>query len=172
MVGHQWEAVCVFVLKTRLILFSPHPSAAEQSDDTLQEEINKAHVVCIVYSVEDEDSLDRITSHWLPLIRDCTGGAVEQRKPVVLVGNKVDKIDYSTIDVSFANRVSQNWLVLNSVIPFAARPHNHGRLSRSWKLRWMFGKNASQYFRNVLLRTKGCFASNLSAVCDGRARRE
>lgn len=74
------------------------PSASEQSDETLHEEINKAHVVCIVYAVNDDDSLDRITAHWLPFIRESTG--VDQRKPVVLVGNKVDLVDYSTIDVS------------------------------------------------------------------------
>lgn len=63
----------------------------------LQEEINKAHVICIVYSVEDEATMDRITSHWLPLIREAVHGP--ERKPVVLVGNKIDLIDYSTIDV-------------------------------------------------------------------------
>lgn len=72
--------------------------ASEQSDDSLHEEINKAHVVCIVYSVEDESSMDRISEHWLPLIRDAVNES-EQRKPVVLVGNKIDLIDYSTIDV-------------------------------------------------------------------------
>lgn len=71
--------------------------ATEQPDDTLAEEIQKAHVVCVVYSVECDESLDRITAHWLPVIRECSG---EQRKPVVLVGNKIDLIDYSTIDVS------------------------------------------------------------------------
>lgn len=74
-------------------------SATEQTDETLQEEINKAHVVCIVYSVEDDNSLDRITTHWLPFIRDSI--PLEQRKPVVLVGNKIDLVDYSTIDVGF-----------------------------------------------------------------------
>lgn len=73
-------------------------TASEQSDDSLHEEINKAHVVCIVYSVEDESSMDRISEHWLPLIRDAVNES-EQRKPVVLVGNKIDLIDYSTIDV-------------------------------------------------------------------------
>lgn len=72
-------------------------SALEQTDDNLQDEINKAHVVCIVYSVENDESIDRITTHWLPFIRDST--TVEQRKPVVLVGNKIDLVDYSTIDV-------------------------------------------------------------------------
>lgn len=73
-------------------------TAAEQSDDVLQEEIAKAHVVCVVYSVEDDASLDRITSHWLPFIRDAS--PADQRTPVVLVGNKVDLVEYSTIDVS------------------------------------------------------------------------
>lgn len=75
-------------------------TAIDQNDDALHEEINKAHVVCIVYSVEDETSMDRISDHWLPLIRDSVNES-EQRKPVVLVGNKIDLIDYSTIDVSY-----------------------------------------------------------------------
>lgn len=78
----------------------PLCAAAEQSDDALQEEIAKAHVVCVVYSVEDDSTLDRITSHWLPFIRDAT--PTDQRTPVVLVGNKVDLVDYSTIDVRFS----------------------------------------------------------------------
>lgn len=74
-------------------------SALEQTDDNLSDEIQKAHVVCIVYSVEDDNSMDRITSYWLPFIRESLPG--DTRKPVVLVGNKVDLVDYSTIDVSF-----------------------------------------------------------------------
>lgn len=70
--------------------------ALEQNEDSLAEEIQKSHVICVVYAVDDENSLDRITSHWLPLIRDFTPG--DQKKPVVLVGNKIDLVDYSTID--------------------------------------------------------------------------
>ena len=29
----------------------------------------KADVVCVVYAVDDEDSLDSVTEHWLPLLR-------------------------------------------------------------------------------------------------------
>lgn len=61
-------------------------------------EIRKASAVCIVYSVEDDASIDRITSHWLPFIRKSVAED-EPRKPVVLVGNKIDLVDYSTIDV-------------------------------------------------------------------------
>ncbi|XP_059620719.1 mitochondrial Rho GTPase-like isoform X5 [Phlebotomus argentipes] len=71
-------------------------SAAEQADDALTEEIARASVVCIVYSVEDDSTIERIASHWLPLIRDSM--PMDQRKPVVLVGNKVDLVDFSTID--------------------------------------------------------------------------
>lgn len=56
--------------------------------------------MCIVFSVEDEASLDRITDYWLPFIRDAVSGPIDQRKPVVLVGNKIDLVDYSLIDVS------------------------------------------------------------------------
>jgi Ras family protein T1 len=69
----------------------------EQTDDQLAEEIQKAHVICVVYSVDDEDTLNRAVSYWLPLIRRCSS---DNRCPVVLVGNKIDLVDYSTIDVS------------------------------------------------------------------------
>ena len=39
-------------------------SSIEQSDENLIEEIQKAHVVCVVYAVDDEISLDRLSSHW------------------------------------------------------------------------------------------------------------
>ena len=32
----------------------------EQDDDVLQEEIFKAHVVCVVYDITVEDALDRV----------------------------------------------------------------------------------------------------------------
>lgn len=90
-------------------------SASEQSDDNLQEEINKAHVVCIVYSVENDEAIDRITTHWLPFIRDST--SVDQRKPVVLVGNKIDLVDYSTIDVRIFN--FNLFLIFINIISFS-----------------------------------------------------
>ncbi|XP_055678543.1 mitochondrial Rho GTPase isoform X4 [Lutzomyia longipalpis] len=71
-------------------------SAAEQTEDALADEIARASVVCVVYSVEDDTTIDRISSHWLPLIRESM--PIDQKKPVVLVGNKVDLVDFSTID--------------------------------------------------------------------------
>ncbi|XP_013113846.1 mitochondrial Rho GTPase isoform X2 [Stomoxys calcitrans] len=72
-------------------------SHIEQSEEVLNEQITKSDVVCIVYAVDDDDTLDRITSHWLPLIRKAVPED-QQKKPIVLVGNKVDLIEYSTIN--------------------------------------------------------------------------
>nr|CAD7265353.1 unnamed protein product [Timema shepardi] len=70
---------------------------AEQSDDALADEIQRAHVICVVYSVDDDDTLDKVTTRWLPFIRECIP---DTRCPVILVGNKVDLVDFSTIECS------------------------------------------------------------------------
>lgn len=72
-------------------------SAVEQNEEQLNEQIKRASVICVVYSVDDEDSLDRVSSHWMPLIRQIHS---DVHCPVVLVGNKIDLVEYSTIDVS------------------------------------------------------------------------
>lgn len=77
---------------TNIVDYSP----AEQSDDELAEQIKRASVVCVVYAVDNDDSIDRLSSYWLPLIREtCT----DYNCPIVLVGNKIDLVEYSTIEV-------------------------------------------------------------------------
>lgn len=71
-------------------------SAREQEDSVLEEEIAKASVICVVYSVVDEDSIQRLTTYWLPLVRNSLGD--EHRTPIILVGNKVDLADYPTLE--------------------------------------------------------------------------
>ena len=71
-------------------------SSIEQNDNQLESELEKAHVVCIVYAVDDEDSLDSVTDHWLPLLRVTLGDG--HSTPVILVGNKVDQVDYTTME--------------------------------------------------------------------------
>lgn len=39
-------------------------TSMEQNEENLLEEIQKAHVVCVVYAVDDEITLDRISSYW------------------------------------------------------------------------------------------------------------
>ena len=58
--------------------------------------MKKAHVICVVYSVEDDNTLNKVTSKWLPLIRSTLS---QSYCPVILVGNKVDLVEYSTIEV-------------------------------------------------------------------------
>ena len=56
--------------------------------------------------MDDEDSLDSVTDHWLPFIRrtfNKTNGTLSMddrphSPPVILVGNKVDVVDYSTME--------------------------------------------------------------------------
>lgn len=71
-------------------------SDLDQSEDMLIDEIVKANVVCVVYDVTSEGSLERITSYWLPLIRQT--GEEDSSKPVIIVGNKSDLMDGSTMD--------------------------------------------------------------------------
>ncbi|XP_064171873.1 mitochondrial Rho GTPase 1-A-like [Anguilla rostrata] len=47
-------------------------SEAEQSDEQLYHEISKANVICIVYSVNNKKSIEKVTSHWIPLINERT----------------------------------------------------------------------------------------------------
>lgn len=71
-------------------------SAVEQTDEQLIEQIKRASVICVVYAVDNDDSFDRISTYWLPLIRQ---NHPDGTCPIVLVGNKIDLVDYSTIDV-------------------------------------------------------------------------
>lgn len=62
-------------------------SNADQTEEELRAELEQADVVCVVYAVNDEDTIARITSYWLPIVFSVCG---EHTKPVVLVGNKSD----------------------------------------------------------------------------------
>lgn len=60
------------------------PGAEEQSEK-VDEELQKADVIVLVYAVNNESSQDRISKYWMKKFRD-QGVSV----PVVLVGNKID----------------------------------------------------------------------------------
>ncbi|XP_038618481.1 mitochondrial Rho GTPase 2 [Tachyglossus aculeatus] len=63
-------------------------SEAEQTEEELQDEILKANVVCVVYDVSEETTIDKIRTRWIPLVN----GGMEKgpRTPIILVGNKSD----------------------------------------------------------------------------------
>ncbi|CAG8763401.1 18740_t:CDS:10, partial [Dentiscutata erythropus] len=66
---------------THIVDSSARPEHREQ----LELEIKKSHVICIVYSVDDEHTFNRLASYWLPYIR-----GLGVNVPIVLVGNKID----------------------------------------------------------------------------------
>jgi len=72
-------------------------TAQRQSEHDLFQEIEKANVICIVYAVDDDMSIEKITTYWLPVIQQTLGSG--HRTPVILVGNKVDLVDYTTMEV-------------------------------------------------------------------------
>ncbi|KAM5131147.1 mitochondrial Rho GTPase 2 isoform 3-T3 [Callospermophilus lateralis] len=71
-------------------------SEAEQTDEELLEEIRKANVVCVVYDVSNETTIEKIRTKWIPLVN----GRTERgpRLPIILVGNKVDLRSGSTME--------------------------------------------------------------------------
>ncbi|XP_044755755.1 mitochondrial Rho GTPase isoform X2 [Coccinella septempunctata] len=69
--------------------------AVDQSEDILINLIKGASVICVVYGVDNEESIDRVSTYWLPLIRE---NSEEKYCPIVLVGNKIDLVDFSTIE--------------------------------------------------------------------------
>jgi len=59
--------------------------AGPQDRTHLESEIRKAHVICVVYSIDNPQSFDRIPTFWLPHFRH-----LGVNVPVILVGNKID----------------------------------------------------------------------------------
>ncbi|KAG8817041.1 ERMES complex Ca(2+)-binding regulatory GTPase gem1, partial [Serendipita sp. 399] len=51
----------------------------------LESEARKAHVICIVYAIDNPHSFSRIPAYWLPYFR-----GLGVNVPVILVGNKID----------------------------------------------------------------------------------
>ncbi|KAF8339972.1 mitochondrial Rho GTPase [Cantharellus anzutake] len=60
-------------------------SSAPQNRTHLEIELRKAHAICIVYSIDNPGSFDRIPTYWLPYFR-----SLGVNVPVILVGNKID----------------------------------------------------------------------------------
>ncbi|XP_068381052.1 mitochondrial Rho GTPase 2 isoform X6 [Eschrichtius robustus] len=63
-------------------------SEAEQTVEELQDEIHKANVVCVVYDVSEEATIEKIRTKWIPLVNGDTKRG--PRVPIILVGNKSD----------------------------------------------------------------------------------
>ncbi|XP_046856446.1 mitochondrial Rho GTPase 1-A-like [Xenia sp. Carnegie-2017] len=85
-------------------------SSFEQTPDVLDEEIFKADVICIVYDVTNPETIEKIESYWIPLVLNCNDDdGTPQNKPMILVGNKSDLSEHSTMDtlIEIMNKYSQ-----------------------------------------------------------------
>ncbi|KAE8300005.1 Mitochondrial Rho GTPase 1-A [Larimichthys crocea] len=71
-------------------------SDAEQTDEQLFQEISKANVICIVYAVNNKKSIEKVTSHWIPLITENTDK--DSRVPLILVGNNRTWLEHSSME--------------------------------------------------------------------------
>ncbi|KAJ7317087.1 hypothetical protein JRQ81_003249 [Phrynocephalus forsythii] len=71
-------------------------SESEQSDEQLHHDISQANVICIVYTVNNKNPIDKVTSHWIPLINERTDK--DSRLPLILVGNKSDLVEYCSME--------------------------------------------------------------------------
>ncbi|CEJ03380.1 Putative Mitochondrial Rho GTPase 1 [Rhizopus microsporus] len=60
-------------------------SARPEDREQTEAEIRKAHVICIVYAIDDPNTFNRLSLYWLPYIR-----SLGVNVPAVLVGNKID----------------------------------------------------------------------------------
>ncbi|CAG5937776.1 unnamed protein product [Menidia menidia] len=96
-----WKEKHFLVLFFFLLFFFCHDASvpstdAEQTDEQLFQEIAKANVICIVYSVNNKKSIEKVTSYWIPLITENTDK--DSRVPLILVGNKSDLVDHSSME--------------------------------------------------------------------------
>ncbi|KAJ3608447.1 hypothetical protein NHX12_025494 [Muraenolepis orangiensis] len=71
-------------------------SETELSDELLNGEIIKSNVVCVVYDVTKEETIEKIKTKWIPLVN---GNAEKGKKvPIILVGNKSDLRSKSSME--------------------------------------------------------------------------
>ncbi|KAF8561728.1 hypothetical protein P879_10158, partial [Paragonimus westermani] len=71
-------------------------SSRTQSQEQLCAEIRRADVICLVHALDDEKSLEKLSSFWLPLIRHNNPNS-NSHIPIVLVGNKLDLLNESQL---------------------------------------------------------------------------
>ncbi|CAG9531897.1 unnamed protein product [Cercopithifilaria johnstoni] len=64
--------------------------ASEQTEDELKTQIEFANVICLVYAVDDHQSIEKATNIWLPLIKQIKDYKSDSC-PIIFVGNKSDE---------------------------------------------------------------------------------
>uniref|UniRef100_A0A1I8AWM1 Mitochondrial Rho GTPase n=1 Tax=Meloidogyne hapla TaxID=6305 RepID=A0A1I8AWM1_MELHA len=100
---------------TEIVDYSPR----EQSEDELVSLIQRANVICVVYSVRDTETMIRITSYWLPLIQKSLGGG-EHNRSVLLAANKSDRQD-ETSHIDKMIPIMNDYLEIETVVECSAK---------------------------------------------------
>uniref|UniRef100_A0A8C2WSS0 Mitochondrial Rho GTPase n=1 Tax=Cyclopterus lumpus TaxID=8103 RepID=A0A8C2WSS0_CYCLU len=84
-------------------------SEAEQTDEQLFQEISKANVICIVYSVNNKTSIEKATVRFRCHVLLNKMLCMWFRVPLILVGNKSDLVEHSSMEtiLPIMNRYSE-----------------------------------------------------------------
>ncbi|VEL07997.1 unnamed protein product [Protopolystoma xenopodis] len=90
-------------------------SSRLQNSDELCSEICRADVMCLVYALDDDNSISKLRSYWLPFIQQCETKS-GLRTPVVLVGNKLDLVPVSKME-AFSDAILSSNGVDSHVLP-------------------------------------------------------
>ncbi|CAJ0574624.1 unnamed protein product, partial [Mesorhabditis spiculigera] len=91
-------------------------SSTVHDEDAICSELESSNVICIVYDVNSEASIDKITAHWLPLIRTIFGE--DHEVPIILVGNKSDGPSNHTEKVL---PIMEKWSEVETCVECSAR---------------------------------------------------
>ncbi|KAF8370838.1 miro-1 [Pristionchus pacificus] len=91
-------------------------SSKVQDETSLKYEIKTASVICVVYDVNRDETIEKVTSRWLPLIREVHGD--DHEHPVILVGNKSDG---STNHTDKVLPIMERWPEVETCVECSAR---------------------------------------------------
>lgn len=138
----------------------PNTSIGDPDDKQhLESEIRKAHVICVVYSIENPNSFDRIPTYWLPYFRQ-----LGVNVPVILIGNKIDlrggEVTNEALEdeiIPIMNEFKVFPILSRSIIYLRFAPGSRG-------MRGVFSEDVFERFRGVLFRAKGCTPSNSTPI--------
>lgn len=125
----------------------------------LESEIRKAHVICVVYSIENANSFDRIPTYWLPYFRQ-----LGVNVPVILIGNKIDLRGGEVTNEALEDEIIP---IMNEfkVFPILSRLIEYLRIALGSRgLCGVFGEDVFERFRGVLFRPKGRAPSNSTPI--------
>lgn len=106
------------------------PLANPRSRPHLLSQLTRAHVICLVYSISEPSSFDRVAEFWLPLFRR-EGVNV----PVILVGNKIDLRGGEVTNQGLEDEIApimREFKVRPPDVHYVLTPAHQCRRSRRW----------------------------------------